>query len=78
MICGVEINDVEMEYNGQDKIERGIKEWDEGSMVDEMWGEKDIRRGKEMWGGDEMWMGMRYGRNEIWKWMRYGRKWDKI
>lgn len=33
--------------------------------MDEMWGEKDIRRGKEMWGGDEMWMGMRYGRNDI-------------
>lgn len=25
MICGDEINDVEMEYNGQDKIEGGIK-----------------------------------------------------
>lgn len=38
--------------------------------MDEMWGEKDIRIGGKMWGGDERWMGMRYGRNdinEIWK-----------
>lgn len=42
-------------------------------MMDEMWGEKDIRRSEEIWGGDEMWMGMRWMRfgrndiNEIWK-----------
>lgn len=36
--------------------------------MDEMWGERDIRRSEEMWGGDEMWMGMRWmrlGRNDI-------------